>query len=1004
MEPIQANPAAWAYRMYNTHTIRIPAALAAALLLSVTALTITALSGTALADAPDEQYDLAARYYAQGRWPEAVDAFQKMVDSFSDHPRADVARFYLGEAMIQTGQFAAAQKMFDQFRQDKPEHEFAPQALFRSGESAYLANNFEEAQRLLGKFLEQYPDDEISQYALPYLGELALSGGNPAQAEKHYRQCLNKFPRSALGDVCRFGLGRALETQGQHAVAEQYYTYLIEKENSAFVDNALLQQGLLDYRRDQFDDSIRRLQDLVARFPDSLERPRAHYWLGMALSARGDWDAAIEVLEVATKQNAETELAPASHFALAEALRNQDKIETASGHYWKVIQQWPESNWGDDSIDVLMQVAFRAGDFGTVDTLANEFEKKFAESSLRSSIEILHARSLLKRSEYSRAADVLKPLVLREKDLPKGDQTNADYLLALAHIGLEQYDEALQTLGRVEASPDNVEFAAGVEVARATVLFSLAKYEEAIVAQRKYLLLQPDGPDAAKCRAELAVALAHQEKFDEALAVRETLVEKHDDPQILLPTTHFLAEAAYAAQRREVAEQLFRELARDGNPDEFIEKGLYGLAWIQSEAGQRDESAETFKRLVARFPESSHAAEAAYMRAQSLEQAGRKLPALTTYQTVVDSFPNSKYVVDSLLAAARLHARYDDPEHKTESIRLFQRFLDDYPDHEQRAGALYEMAWVHYEAQQTELADAAFTKIHEQFPDSQYWGDVTYRLAEQAARDKDHERARHLTDDLIAAQVSGEILCHGLYLRGQLAADGNDWKSVSQFMGRIVQEYPESTLQLPASYWAAEASFRQRQWEQAQNEFEQLARRVADRDEAWMAMIPLRRAQMLVRGKKWEEALEVAAPVAERFPNFQQQFEVDYIIGRAQASLGRFDSARSSYQRVIQSPTGSRTEVAAMSQWMIGESYFHQHKFDAAIKSYHRVETLYDVPRWQAAALLQAGKCYERKADWESAIKLYAELLRNYAKTPFSDDASKRLRLAQEKLGDGSQR
>ena len=40
-----------------------------------------------------------------------------------------------------------------------------------------------------------------------------------------------------------------------------------------------------------------------------------------------------------------------------------------------------------------------------------------------------------------------------------------------------------------------------------------------------------------------------------------------------------------------------------------------------------------------------------------------------------------------------------------------------------------------------------------------------------------------------------------------------------------------------------------------------------------------------------------------------------------------------------------------MAQWMIGETYFHQKNYDAAIRAYLELEALYAFPTWQAAAL-----------------------------------------------------
>jgi TolA-binding protein len=91
-----------------------------------------------------------------------------------------------------------------------------------------------------------------------------------------------------------------------------------------------------------------------------------------------------------------------------------------------------------------------------------------------------------------------------------------------------------------------------------------------------------------------------------------------------------------------------------------------------------------------------------------------------------------------------------------------------------------------------------------------------------------------------------------------------------------------------------------------------------------------------------------------------------------------------------------------MAQWMIGESYFHQKNYDAALREYLRLEILYAYPTWQAAALLQAGKCQEHLGQWKQAAELYDRLVKEYSSSSFVDEAERRLKSAQERVSRNS--
>ncbi|HKD38214.1 MAG TPA: tetratricopeptide repeat protein, partial [Pirellulales bacterium] len=277
------------------------------------------------------------------------------------------------------------------------------------------------------------------------------------------------------------------------------------------------------------------------------------------------------------------------------------------------------------------------------------------------------------------------------------------------------------------------------------------------------------------------------------------------------------------------------------------------------------------------------------------------------------------------------------------------------------------------------------------FPRSQFWNDATFRLADDSFTAKKTERAAKLIDELLAAKLPADLMAHALYLKGELETAAESWDRVAEVMGQLAHDFPDSSLRLPAEYWVAEAAYRQGKFEDAGKRFALIADQAGGRHEKWMAMIPLRRAQVLAQEKKWADAQAMAAGIEQDFPAFSEKYEADYLLGRAAAAQADFDAARRSYTKVIRSSTGGKSETAAMAQWMIGETYFHQENFEGALREYLRVEILYPYPRWQAAAVLQAGKCQEALGRNKEAAELYAKLIKVYRNTEFTDEAAKRL-------------
>jgi hypothetical protein len=62
-----------------------------------------------------------------------------------------------------------------------------------------------------------------------------------------------------------------------------------------------------------------------------------------------------------------------------------------------------------------------------------------------------------------------------------------------------------------------------------------------------------------------------------------------------------------------------------------------------------------------------------------------------------------------------------------------------------------------------------------------------------------------------------------------------------------------------------------------------------------------------------------------------------------------------------------------------------------------KVEILYAYPTWQAAALLEAGKCHEFLGEWNQAAQTYERLLKEYPTTVFVEEATRRRDAAKAK-------
>lgn len=913
-------------------------------------------SNHAWADAPDEQFATAAEHYRQADWKKTCDAFQKLLAAHPDYARGAQARFFYGEALAQLNKLQEARAQFAELMRRDPDHRYARQALFRGGEAAYLLGDLKTAELDLQVFHKKYPDDELGGYVLPYLASLKLQQGNAREAGELFAIALERFRDGPLAEETCLGLARAHEQQGQLEEARRGYRKVAES-GGALAGAALLSLGNLDNAAGDHAAALAAFEKLAASSAPA------------AVQAKGKLGRGYALCKLRRPEEAER--------ILTDLLADDDlRVEA---HYWLGLSQKERRQWSE---------AYQTLSAG---------QKFDPDHRLAAALGFHAADALFENGQFAPAAEEFDRTLERWPRSPWADECLFGKLRIAAR--LKENDQSIrladELLERFPESP----LRSHTRLAKAQALFALNKYTDA-AASLEALFNDHAAPKLSdESRNEARALLAQcQTRAGKVQDARQTLVAVGDGPDASERTAQArleIAESAYAAGKLDLARESFEGLLAARYSPEIRTRGLSGLAWCHFQASQWQEAAQAFDEALRLDPDGPRAAEAALMRGRALEHLEQYETALAMYREVIDRFASGDRVGEALWRAAVLHEKL---EQRPQALTLNALLIEHHADFPQLDAAIYRRAWLLEQTGDIAGADELLTRLRRDFPRSVHRAEATLRLAEHASMKPDYPLAESLLEEITLPDSSAAVAPQALYLKGRVAAAQQQWDAVEPPAAQLAERFPESPWVRSADFLRAEASYRRGDLEQAIERLTKLADATKDHPETWSALAELRRAQALAQLKRWDEALEAAGQIAIRFPDFDQQYEADYLIGRGLAAQADFAAARQSYAKVIANPRAATTATAAMAQWMIGETFFHQEKYAEALAEYQRVDERYPFPRWQSAALLQAGKCHESLGQWQSAVAVYQRLLKAYPSSEFSDEAGERLAEANKRL------
>jgi len=354
-------------------------------------------------------------------------------------------------------------------------------------------------------------------------------------------------------------------------------------------------------------------------------------------------------------------------FYTAKSMLMQKKYDLAAESYKNLINNYPQSIFGERALIELADSYFLQEDFVNAEAQYKLFCGKFTSSELTSYALFQEgvcseksgsgetAYAIYKKiyieypaSEYAQLSLDNLARLSQEKSLPVFEPTIDElYLRAQNLFSIYYYDSALKDLNKITESegvaakyPDSYSkalFKTGM------AYFNINNYGNA----RKYLELYyekfPSGTFADDSLYYLGRSLTNLNAYNEAINTYKKMLEKFPQSNFGDDSLYRCGRIAYIADDWQNAAFYFQRLIDEYPEGDMLPTGYWELGWIQYRLEEFDSAAITFEKMAGKFAGGALEEKGLFWQAKCFLKSGREAEAMSLLEKTFTMEPLSYY-------------------------------------------------------------------------------------------------------------------------------------------------------------------------------------------------------------------------------------------------------------------------------------------------------------------------------------------------------------------------
>jgi len=946
--------------------------------------------------------------------------------------------FSYGERLFNEGFYDLAMIQFQDFVDHYPASPLAAQAQFFVGQSAFESEKFDIAQKAYMDLILRYPASSWVDHAQLRIGDCFQKMGMMDEAAESYLRVFNAYPKSSWAMEGLYRSSTLSMEQGHFLKAESVASLLLDNATGEYRSKAILLLSDIYVLQEAYEKAISVLQPLLEHPIQESDNIEIRYRLGRIREQLGHWGESISQYRQVISLPGADDVRQKAAYNLGWLLTIQDEGIQAVNAFGEAIKIGSDEHIRNQAMYHLGLIHAGQNAYPSALEMFNKIDNARSESRLRWPARYEKAKCLdaLKRSDEAAA---LYESILQEVSASPVVVKKSFLTLAQRCIQDQTYQRALQLYDKyLRLFPDDPLVDAVLLQEGKLYIDPLSLWVEGFAVLRRVWTDWPESPRIPEARFVYAEGLEKLDRFQEAVQMYRTIRDGY-------PTSSWARRAEDKIERlvplqgvdmkqglSRFSEVVQTMLLRPNDADLLWTMGKLSLENL----GQFEDAVALFTRFLSEEASRGrrdevlyHLAksyEALYLRDQDNSQLER---AMNACRSLISEYPESAWSDDA-------HIFLVQWETASSPQLTYRRYLDiskQYPKSEKLDEILYRLGMTAVEADSLPLALVVLQEHHQRFPESPFDEEIVYRMGKIRFDQGNDSEADSILQYVSERFPQGRFMPQVLFYRAQIAQNRNDTKRAAALLENLRQRFSYSPWAQQGIPLLGKCHILNRDYARAVALFRYALE--SDSLHQWSASVGLsvpkesRRkdylwglAQAYQGLKDYKKAKQAYFDYLREGASPQDRVRVFYALSALAEEEGRISRAEDYLSRLVKETASDTTAEA------LGHLRFRLEQYSAAVEAFDRALGLTqtdehraslsariivcqlrenqipqaevrinvfnqsysrtpDFRQHQAEFLLEKGKAYVRRKDFDLALQSVQEVVQRYGNTQFRMEA-----------------